>query len=199
MRGSMGRSLDRDLLFARALAIVDAEGLGALTMRRLATDLGVKAPSLYNHVSGKDELLEGALRVMRSEVHAPSDAGSTDWKSSLAAIFSEYRRVLAAHPNMMPLAGHRLSGSDSGLEFLIARGFSVDQAVELWQSLLALAVGFSMFTSGYAFSDAPDLSAELDSRSRRWDDETCNRALLALMDSYDDQRGPDDQPDRAPD
>lgn len=176
--------LTRQLLFERALAIVDSEGLDALTMRRLAGELGVQAPSLYNHVSGKDDLLDGALRVMRAQFRPPSPA-PRDWKLLMAAIFTEYRRVLSAHPNMMPLAGRRLPGeSDSGLEYLTSLGFSVDEAVEMWQSLLALTAGFSLFASGRAATDARGLSAPLQERATQWRDETFQRALLAVIDRY---------------
>jgi AcrR family transcriptional regulator len=179
------RPLTRDLLCRRALAIVDEQGLDALTMRRLAADVGVKAASLYNHVSGKDDLIEGVLRVMRSEFRLPSPAPD-GWKALLAAIFTEYRRVLAAHPNMMSLAGRRLQGErDSGLEFLVAQGFTTGQAVQLWQSLLAVVVGFSMFTSGYAQTDTAGLPDELGARAHQWRDETCDQALLAIMDAYE--------------
>ena len=58
----------KDLLFRRALAIVDAEGLSALTMRRLAADLGVEAASLYHHVPNKQAVLDGAVSVMREDM-----------------------------------------------------------------------------------------------------------------------------------
>lgn len=190
------RPLTRELLFERALAIVDTEGLDALTMRRLAADVGVKAPSLYNHVTGKDDLIEGALHVMRSEFRPPSPAPD-GWKALLAAIFSEYRRVLAGHPNMMALAGRRLQGErDSGLEFLVAQGFTSEQAVELWQSLLAVVVGFSMFTSGYAQTDITGLPDELAARAHQWRDQTCPQALLAIMAAYERQLSCPAQPAR---
>ena len=184
------QALTRQLLFERALAIVDADGLDALTMRRLATELGVQAPSLYNHVSGKDDLLDGALRVMRAEFRPPSPAPQ-EWKELMAAIFTEYRRVLCAHPNMMPLAGRRLPGeSDSGLEYLTGLRFSVDEAVEMWQSLLALTVGFSLFASGHTATDTRGLSAPLQERAAQWRDDTFHRALLAVMERYQQARTP---------
>lgn len=180
--------LTRQRMFERALAIVDADGLDALTMRRLAAELGVQAPSLYNHVAGKDDLLDGALRVMRAEFRLPAPAPG-DWKLLMAAIFTEYRRVLSAHPNMMPLAGRRLSGEgDSGLEYLTGLGFSVDEAVEMWQSLLALTAGFSLFASGHTATDTRGLSAPLRERAAQWRDETFHQALLALMERYEQSR-----------
>jgi AcrR family transcriptional regulator len=181
-------ALTKDELYERALAIVDEEGLAALTMRRLAQDVGVKAPSLYNHVPNKEALLDGALSRMRSELRLP-DPPPDDWMTLLGLIFGEYRRVLAAHPNMMPLAGRRLDdGSDSGLAFLTEQGFSRELAVELWQSLVALVVGFSMFSSGYTETGTRGLSPEFEERATEWRDDTCARTLQMIMEAYDVER-----------
>ena len=180
--------LTRDELFATALAIADAEGLSALSMRRLAADVGVEAASLYHHLPNKDALLDGIVVKMRSEMRIP-DPLPADWKDLLLAIFAEYRRVLAAHPNLMPLAGRRVeTDPDSGLVFLTQLGFSNDDAVELWQSLIAIVVGFSIFGSAYAESDVSDLPSELADRMSDWRDETCLRTLRMTIEGYDSAR-----------
>ena len=177
-----------DELFTAALAIADAEGLEALSMRRLAAEVGVEAASLYHHLPSKDALLSGVIVKMRSEMRIP-DPLPEDWRELLLAIFSEYRRVLAAHPNLTPLAGRRVeTDPDSGLVFLTQLGFSDDDAVELWQSMIALAVGFSIFGSAYAESDVSDLPSELAERMSDWRDETCVRSLRMLIDAYDAER-----------
>ena len=181
--------LTKDELFERALAIVDAEGLDALSMRRLAADAGVEAASLYHHLPNKDALLDGVLVRMRSEMRIP-DPLPEDWKDLMIAIFAEYRRVLAAHPNLLPLAGRRVeTDPDSGLVFLTQLGFSDDDAVELWQSMIAFVVGFSIFGSAYAESDVSDLPEGLAARMSDWRDETSVRTLRMLLDSYDAARG----------
>jgi len=81
-------TLTKDESYARALAIVDEEGLAALTMRRLACDVGVKAPSLYNHVPSKEALIDGMLALMRSEVRLP-DPPPGDWMELTELIFRE--------------------------------------------------------------------------------------------------------------
>jgi len=180
--------LTKDELFTAALAIADAEGLEALSMRRLAAEVGVEAASLYHHLPNKDALLSGVIVKMRSEMRIP-DPLPEDWRELLLAIFSEYRRVLAAHPNLTPLAGRRVeTDPDSGLVFLTQLGFSDDDAVELWQSMIALAVGFSIFGSAYAESDVSDLPSELAERMSDWRDETCVRSLRMLIDAYDAER-----------
>jgi len=144
--------LTKGELFERALAIADAEGLEALTMRRLAREVGVEAASLYHHVPNKDALLDGVLTKMRSELRLP-DPLPEDWTDLMLAVFAAYRRLLAAHPNLISLAARRVEGSDpeeSGLVFLRHLGFRDEEAVGLWQSLIAFVVGFSMFSSAAA-------------------------------------------------
>ena len=70
--------VNRDLAVERAVAVADGEGIEAVTMRRLARELGVEAASLYHHVSGKDEILDGLVDLVRprsSSPHAPMDGG----------------------------------------------------------------------------------------------------------------------------
>ncbi len=176
--------LTKDVLFERALAVADAEGLEALTMRRLATEVGVEAASLYHHVPNKDALLDGVVERMRTELRIP-DPLPEDWTDLMAAIFGEYRRMLAAHPNLISLAGRRVdTDPDSGLVFLTQLGFSDNDAVELWQSMIAFVVGYSVFSSAYAESDVSDLPSGLAARMLEWRDETCERTLRMIIESY---------------
>ena len=180
--------LTREELFDRALAIIDEHGLAALTMRRLADDVGVEAASLYHHVPNKEALVEGALVRMRAEMRLPEPIPS-DWIDLMQAIFAEYRRVLAAHPNLVSLAGRRVEGDPhSGLLFLVQQGFGDQDAVELWQSMIAFTVGFSVFSSSFAKSDTFDLPEELAARMAQWRDETCARTLRLILEGYDRAR-----------
>lgn len=182
------KPLTKDELFKRALAIADAEGLEALTMRRLAAEVGVEAASLYHHIPSKEALLDGVIVKMRSEMQIPMPIPD-DWMDLMAAIFAEYRRVLAAHPNLVALAGRRVeTDPDSGLVFLTQVGFSDDDAVELWQSLISFTVGFSMFSSHAAASDVFDLPSHLAQRMADWRDDTCTRSLRILLEGYDARR-----------
>lgn len=187
--GRRKRPLSREELFDRALRIADAEGLEALSMRRLARDAGVEAASLYHHLPNKSALLDGMVARMRSEMRLP-DPLPEAWRELLLGIFLEYRRVLAAHPNLMPLAGRRVeSDPDSGLVYLIRQGFEPEDAVELWQSLIAFTVGYSVFSSTYADSDVSDLPPALAARMSEWRDATCRRTLDAILEAYESGRG----------
>ena len=149
----------------------------------------MEAASLYHHVPNKDALIDGVLVRMRSEIRSPTRCPRTG-STCMVAIFAEYRRVLAAHPNLMPYAGRRVeSDPDSGLVFLTQIGFSDDDAVELWQSMIAFTVGFSVFSSAYAESDTWDLPSASRERMADWRDETCVRTLRMIVDAYAAARG----------
>jgi AcrR family transcriptional regulator len=183
------KPLTTDELFSTALKIVDAEGLDALSMRRLAGDVGVEAASLYHHIPNKDALIDGMLVKMRTEIRVP-DPLPTDWVDLFVAIFVEYYRMLAAHPNLVAYAGRRVEGDPetSGLEALTFMGFAEEDAVELWQSLIAFCAGFSLFSSSHAETDISDLPPGLSERMSRWDDKTVRTTLRAILDGYAGKR-----------
>jgi TetR/AcrR family transcriptional regulator, tetracycline repressor protein len=178
------RPLTRDELLDAALGIVDSEGLAALTMRRLAAAVGVEAMTLYYHVPHKEALLDGTVERMRSEMRLPETAPD-DWADALEAVFVEYRRVLAAHPNMLPLATRRTDRAEaSGLQYLIDRGVAPDDAVELYQSLVAFTVGYSVLSSPLVETAWAGLPEALGERLREWRDATFCRTLRIVMDGY---------------
>lgn len=93
-------------MVAAARQIVEADGDEALTMRRLAEDLGIKAPSLYKHFADKAALevalIEGALFEMGEALHAA--IARPGRRSPTAALLGAYRRQAVAHPNLYRLA-----------------------------------------------------------------------------------------------
>jgi len=176
--------LTRPELLDASLRIVDAEGLPALTMRRLADTVGVEPMSLYHHVPGKEALLDATVERMRAEMRLP-DPLPGDWQGILEAIFTEYRRVLVAHPNLLPLASRRTGGSSiSGLEFLVSQGMERDAAVELYQSLVAFTIGYSTLSAPTATADWTTLPADLSERVRDWREDTFRRGLRGIMAAF---------------
>jgi TetR/AcrR family transcriptional regulator, tetracycline repressor protein len=178
------RPLTREELLDAALGIVDSEGLAALTMRRLADAVGVEPMSLYYHFPSKTVLLDWTVDRMRSEMRL-AEAPPDNWAGGLEAIFCEYRRVLAAHPNMLPLSARRTDrAGTSGLQYLIEQGIAPDEAVELYQSLVAFTVGYSMLSSPLVETAWAGLPEELAERLRDWKDATFRRTLRIVMDGY---------------
>ena len=74
-------SLTRAEVFETALALVDAEGLGALSMRRLGKELGVEAMSLYHHVRDKDDLINGGNLLVLARLDV--DSSGMSWPDAL--------------------------------------------------------------------------------------------------------------------
>ncbi|KAK1178488.1 TetR/AcrR family transcriptional regulator [Streptomyces sp. NBS 14/10] len=79
-----------------AVAIADTEGLDAVTMRRLATDLGVAPMAAYRYVSGKGELLELMVDHVYGEMSPPE--GAKDWRQAMRTLSQRTRSVLLQHP-----------------------------------------------------------------------------------------------------
>ena len=97
--------LSRDRIVAAALDLVDTEGLAALSTRRLAAVLGVSGPSLYNHFSTKDALLDAVVDEVLGEVDLSMwiQVDKEIWADALARWARSYRAALVAHPNLVPL------------------------------------------------------------------------------------------------
>jgi AcrR family transcriptional regulator len=104
MRAKASREpLSRERVLVAAVALADAEGIQALTMRRLAADLGVEAMSLYYHLPGKEALLDGLVDYVLGEIDAAvSRLGTTgtdgDWRTRLRQRFLAAREVMLRHP-----------------------------------------------------------------------------------------------------
>lgn len=94
--------LSRDRIVACALALVDAEGLQSVSTRRLAAELGVSGPSLYNHFRNKDEILDAVADTVCAQVEVSMFTDGTEWRQALLEWARSYRAALSAHPNIVP-------------------------------------------------------------------------------------------------
>jgi AcrR family transcriptional regulator len=98
---------------AAALDLIDQDGIDALSMRKLGQRLGVEAMSLYNHVTSKDDLLDGVASLLLELVDV-EDPATGDWRSRAAAIADSVRAVGLDHPRAFPLlASRKLSSLQS--------------------------------------------------------------------------------------
>jgi AcrR family transcriptional regulator len=105
--------LSRERILRAAVTLADEHGIDALTMRRLASELGVEAMSLYNHVENKDDLLAGILGLVASEVELPEDGD--DWKLAIRRHAISDRDTSLRHPWANPLGRSRRSGGAAQL------------------------------------------------------------------------------------
>ncbi|WP_405733158.1 TetR/AcrR family transcriptional regulator C-terminal domain-containing protein [Streptomyces sp. NBC_01537] len=109
--------LSRERIVSAALALIDADGLQAVSTRRLAARLGVSGPSLYNHFRTMDDILDAAADSVVAEVDLSmfSDGAGVDWPAALLAWARSYRAALAAHPNIVPFLAQGPGRRPAGL------------------------------------------------------------------------------------
>jgi len=136
--------LSRETIVDRALAIADAEGLAAVTIRRIAVEFGVTPMALYWHVSNKDELLAAMGDSFFVGLQVPSRDG---WLDELRAIMVVLVESLRRHPASAPLAAQRVMASEPGLELaertlalLLAAGFNQTQTSDIARTAMQTAV-----------------------------------------------------------
>ncbi|MGL5861049.1 MAG: TetR/AcrR family transcriptional regulator, partial [Phycicoccus sp.] len=96
MRRTPRAGLSRDRVVTAALALADDRGLPAASMRAVAARLGVEAMSLYHHVRGRDDLLDGMVDAVFAEIHRPTATG--DWRGELRRRSVSGREALRRHP-----------------------------------------------------------------------------------------------------
>jgi AcrR family transcriptional regulator len=107
---SRGGSLGVDAIVRTAIAVADAEGLGALSMRRVALELGVGTMSLYTHVPGKGELIDLMHDAVLGETARPELAGADDgasWRARLEQVAREHWKLYHRHPWLLQIVAHR--------------------------------------------------------------------------------------------
>ena len=149
--------LTRDGVFRAAVKLADDGGIAALTMRNLATELGVEAMSLYHHVADKDEVLDGMVDVVVSEVNArmaeldgPSGRADSAWKTAVRHRILTAREVLLGHRWAAGVIESRTTMSptvmryyDSLMGLLREAGLSVSLVHHAMHALGSRALGFT--------------------------------------------------------
>jgi AcrR family transcriptional regulator len=138
-------SRERALQVAKALA--DAGGLEALTMRRLAEELGIEAMSLYHHVPNKDAILDGMVDLVFAEIELPS--ATLDWRTAMRRRAASARAVLLRHPWAIRIMESRttpgpatLAHHDAVLGSLRGAGFSIVLTAHAYAVLDSYIYGF---------------------------------------------------------
>lgn len=205
--------LSRDRLVDAALDLIDEGGVTALSMRKLGARLGVEAMTLYHYVPHKDALLDLVVeRVTLRAAAAPAATPAAGWRERLSDFARGYRRVLLAHPRVLPLVSTRPIRSSEALgEFfqalsgLVGEGFAPRSAYFALQAVAMLVIGMAMAEAGEPAPgaepapDAPQEASYLEGLSALFPDaETFSRrheaafdfALGALLDGLDTRRGP---------
>jgi AcrR family transcriptional regulator len=141
--------LSRERVLRAAVALADQGGIESLTMRRLGQELGVEAMSLYNHVANKDDILDGIVDMVLSDIDVPPTG--TDWKTAMRQRAISAHAVLLAHPWAAMLIMSRFNigpGMTRYLDATLGRlregGFSIEGALDAWHTLDSHLYGFTL-------------------------------------------------------
>jgi AcrR family transcriptional regulator len=155
--------LSRERVLAAAVALADAGGVDALSMRKLAQELGVVPMALYKHVASKDELLDGMVDLVVGEIDPP--AGGTGWKTAIRRRILSARRALLRHPWASRVLESRTDPTpavvaymDSMIGMFRAGGFSIDLTHHAMHAMGSRLLGFSQ----ELFQEGTDLGPDMD-------------------------------------
>lgn len=153
------RALSRERIVAQALALADEGGLTALSMRRLAGQLGVEAMSLYNHVQNKEDLLDAMVDRVIAEVALPAAEG--DWKAALRGRAHAAHEMLLRHRWAPHLIVSRVNVGPAMLRYVDATvgclrnaGFSFELADRAWHAIDSHLYGFTLQEMNFPFDPA---------------------------------------------
>ncbi|WP_064442395.1 TetR/AcrR family transcriptional regulator [Hoyosella altamirensis] len=139
--------LSRDRIVEAAMALADEDGSASFSMRKLAERLQVEAMSLYHHFPGKDQILDGMVDAVFSEMEVPF--GEPDWKAAMRGRALSARAVMTRHPWAVGLVDSRsnpghatLRHHEAVVRCLRSAGFSVQMAAHAFALLDAYIYGF---------------------------------------------------------
>jgi AcrR family transcriptional regulator len=167
--------LTRDRIIRAGLEIADATGVEAVTMRRVGQELGFEAMSLYRHVGGKHDLLDGMLDVVLAEWELPSD--DEEWAQAVRASALSVHAALRRHPwaaRLLMSGSHlrpaRLDYMDRLLGTLRRGGFDADTTYHVYHLLDGHIFGFSLWEIAYTTSATDEELVARFMASVPWED-----------------------------
>jgi AcrR family transcriptional regulator len=161
--------LSRARVLQTAIAIADASGSSALTMRSLAQALQVKPMAVYHHVANKEEILDGIIDLVFSEIDLPP--ADIDWKAAMRQRAIAARNVLSLHPWAIPLMESRsnpgpatLRQHDAVIATFRRAGFSIRMTAHAYSLLDSYLYGFALQESvslPFDATTAPELAEKV--------------------------------------
>jgi AcrR family transcriptional regulator len=154
--------LSRERIIAGAVAVADAGGLNAVSMRNVGKQLGVEAMSLYHHIAGKDQLLDELADWIFAQIDPPP--ADQPWRPAMANRATSTRKVLFDHPWSLGLIESRrnagpavLRHHDAALGCLRRNGFSIALAAHALSAIDAYVYGFVLTELNLPFQPSEDV------------------------------------------
>jgi AcrR family transcriptional regulator len=157
--------LTRQRIVDAAAALVDAEGLDAVSTRRLAAELGVRGPSLYNHFATKDDILDAVAEAVLAPVDT-SFFATHAWADAVRLWARSYRTALTAHPHVVPYLAQgpgrrpaQLAMADAVYGGLVDAGWPPARATHIGALMRYLVLGSTLGSFARGFAPDPELYA----------------------------------------
>jgi AcrR family transcriptional regulator len=151
-------------VLSAAVRLADQDGIESLSMRRLAQEFGVVPMALYKHVANKEDMLDGMVDVVFSEIDLPSDG--VHWKRAMRQRAVSARQVLARHRWAIGLTESRMKPGATNLRHhdsvigSLRAGFSIEMAIHAYSALDSYIYGFALQEQALPF-DNPENVGEL--------------------------------------
>src|SRR5205807_4222575 len=165
--------LSRARVLRAAFDRTDKDGVEALSMRKLAQELGVEAMSLYRHVRNKGDIVDGMVDLVFAEIGQPPSG--VDWQTAMGQRAISAREVLARHPWAIGLMESRstpgpatLQHHDAVLACLRNEGFSIALAAHAYSVLDSYIYGFALQQASLAFQTSEEAVEVADSIRRQF-------------------------------
>lgn len=164
-------STTRQAVVEAALAVVDAQGLGALTIRRVADYVGAPPMSLYTHFANKNELLDLMYTELSGRMYR--DQGYQSWQTELLALAHRIRAILMDHPNWAPLLSRpapplAVPLRERVLQMMVAEGASNEQAFRALSSVALVAIGLALVELAFQQPDGESAAELRYQQLREW-------------------------------
>ncbi|MGZ4567522.1 MAG: TetR/AcrR family transcriptional regulator C-terminal domain-containing protein, partial [Blastococcus sp.] len=160
-RATRRAGLSRERVLRAAVALADTGGIESLTMRKLGLELGVEAMSLYNHIAGKDALLDAMIDSVFGEIDLPTDG--IGWREAMRRRAISARAAMKRHRWAIGLMESRTSPGpttlrhhDTVIGTLRGAGFTVAMAAHAFSALDAYIYGFALQEASLPFATAEE-------------------------------------------
>lgn len=160
------QGLTRDRVISAAVQLADDHGIAALSMRKLAAELGVEAMSLYHHLADKGEILDAIVDVVFTEIDLPD---ADDWRQAMRRRAVSTREVMTRHRWALGLMDSRSSPGpatlrhhDAVLGCLRTAGFTIDGAAHAYALLDSYVYGFVLQELSLPFQTSDEASQVAD-------------------------------------
>jgi AcrR family transcriptional regulator len=181
--------LSKERVLQAAVALADRDGFESCTMRKLADELGAGAMSLYHYVPSKEELLDGMVDIVFSEIELPTT--DIDWKTAMRRRAISTREVLNRHRWAVGLMESRMTPGPASLRLhnavlgcLREAGFSIEMTIQAYSVQDAYIYGFALQEKGLPFETAEESAAVAEEQVRQFAELAEEREFGALAEEF---------------